>query len=269
MIDRIGSQRQKSLRLCIRVPETLEKCEQAGLDIPGWDAQRLVDMINVSSFYIHTIELGIEEFQAKTTHAKVYGEMNYVTYQKTPKERRYTTFEIYRASALNLYHRGVDGLSLFNYDYVPSQHRLAMTEGLKRITDVEFLKTVSKDYAVYPGFGTFTAGNEKTLKVVIPDDTSAVKFDRAVMRVETKQDCADLRIDVSLNGTRLEPCEHEGTELFPPVTQNESYATGERVKFYAVPLDLLVPGENRIHIKNANRDKRSVNLFSMEVGLFR
>ena len=39
--------------------------------------------------------------------------------------RRYTTFEGYRDSALNLFHRGVDGLSLFNYDYVPAEKRLA------------------------------------------------------------------------------------------------------------------------------------------------
>lgn len=269
MLDRIGSQRGKTLQLCVRVPETLAKCQEAGLDIPGWDAKQLVDMINVSSFYIHTIELGIEAFQAKTSHAKVYGEMNYVTYQKTPAERRYTTFQIYRASAFNLYHRGVDGLSLFNYDYVPSNQRPAMAEGLKRITDLEFLKTASKDYAVYPGFGTFTAGNEKTLKIVIPDDTSAVKFDHAVMRVETKQDCSDLQIDVSLNGTALKPLKHKDTELFPPVAKNESYPTYERLKFYSVPLNLLVPGKNTIHIKNVDREKHSINLFSMELGLYR
>ena len=245
MLDRIGSQREKKLRLCIRVPETMARCEPAGLDVPAWDAEKLVDMINVSSFYIHTIELDIEAFQANTSHARIYGEMNYVTYQKTPKTRRYTTIEIYRASALNLFHRGVDGLSLFNYDYVPSKHRLAMTEGLKQITDIDFLRTASKDYAIYPGFGTFTAGNEKTFKIVIPDDTKTTKFDRAVMRIETKQNCDDLQINVSLNGTPLEPCQHEGTELFSPVTHNESYPTHERLKFFTVPLDLLVPAKTR------------------------
>lgn len=170
------------------------------------------------------------------------------------------------------YHKtpeATDYKCLFNYDYVPSKQRPAMTAGLKRITDVEFLKTASKDYAVYPGFGTFPAGNEKTLRIIVPDDTSAVKFDRAVMRVETKQDCSDLQIDVSLNGTRLKPCEHEGTELFLPVAQNESYPTAERLRFYAVPLDLLVAGVNTIHVKNVDREKRSVNLFSMELGLYR
>lgn len=40
-------------------------------------------MINVSSFYIHTMELDIEDFQARTNRAKIYGEMNYVTYQNS------------------------------------------------------------------------------------------------------------------------------------------------------------------------------------------
>jgi hypothetical protein len=39
---------------------------------------------------------------------------------------RYTTVEGDRDSALNLFHRGVDGLSLFNYDDVPAEKRLAM-----------------------------------------------------------------------------------------------------------------------------------------------
>ena len=272
MMDEIGKQRKKSLKLCVRVPETIAKCESAGLDVVGWDAAAILDMINVSSFYIHTTELGIEEFKARTSRAKIFGEMNYVTYQNSKVDkyaRRYTTFEIYRASALNLYDRGVDGLSLFNYDYVPSKQRLAMAEGLKRITDVEYLKTMPKQYVVYPGFGTFPASDEKTFEIVVPDDTASVKFDRAVMRVETKEDCSNLRIDVWLNGTQLQPCEHEGPELFPPLAQNAGYAVPEALKFYGVPLNLLVAGKNTVRIKNVDQDRASASLFSMELAIYR
>ena len=118
MIDGIGRQRGKSLKLCIRVPETLAKCRNAGLDVPGWDKLGLVDMINVSSFYIHTMELGIEQFKAAAKRAKVYGEMNYVTSQKSKVKfaRHYTTIPIYHASALALFAGGAEGLSLFNFD---------------------------------------------------------------------------------------------------------------------------------------------------------
>jgi len=272
MIDRIGARRGKSLKLCVRVPHTVAACARVGLDVIAWDAAGLVDMINVSSFYIHTMELGIKEFKARTKRAKIYGEMNYVTYQNSKVSRfarRYTTFEIYRASALNLLHRGVDGLSLFNYDYVPSEVRLAMAEGLKRITDTEYLKTVPKNYAVYPGFGTFPATNDKTVELIIPDDTAQVAFDRALLRLETQKSCADLRIGVWLNGTQLQECQHDGVELFPPVAHNAGYATRDRVKFHTVPLDLLIAGKNTVRIENLDRKKRSCRLFSLEIALFR
>jgi hypothetical protein len=272
MMDRIARERDKSLKLCIRVPETLAKCHAAGLDVPGWDAAGLVEMINISSFYIHTMELDIEGFRAKTKRAKLYGEMNYVTHQNSAVSkfaRRYTTIPIYRASALNLFHRGVDGLSLFNYDYVPDKQRLPMTEGLKRITDIEFLKTQSKDYVVYSGFGTFPATNEKTLAVVIPDNTAKVKFSRAVLRVETRKSCAEQQVAVHLNGKPLEPIEHEGTELFPALAKNDGYATCDTLKFYAVPLDVLIPGSNKVEIKNLDRKKGSCQFVSLEIALYR
>ena len=269
MMSRIGRERGKSLKLCIRVPETVEKCQTAGLDISAWDAAGLVEMINISSFYNHTVELDVEGFRAKTKRAKLYGEMNYVTYQgpKNKSARRYTTVEIYRASALNLFHRGVDGLSVFNYDYVPEKQRLPMAEGLKRITDVEFLKSQSKNYVIYRGFGSFPATNEKTLDIIIPDNTARTKFTKAVLRLETRRSCEGQQIAVQLNGKPLEAMQHEGTELFPALAKNDGYATGDVLKFYAVPLDLLVAGSNKIEIKNPDR-KKSTQFVSLEIGLY-
>jgi len=271
MMGRIGQERGKTLRLCVRVPETLAKCEAAGLDVPGWDEAGLVEMINISSFYMHTMELDVEGFRAKTRRARLYGEMNYVTSQhpKSKFARRYTTFEAYRASALNLFHRGADGLSLFNYDYVPAKQRLPMAEGLKRITDVGFLKTQPKNYVISPGFGTFPATDQKTFDVIIPDNTTEVRFDRALLRVETRDGCADLEVGVWLNGKALEPCPHEGTELFPPLAQNEGYPTRETVKFFAVPLNLLVSGGNRVEVKNLEKGTTSCQFRSVEIALYR
>lgn len=273
MMDDIGRERGKSLKLCIRIPETLAKCESAGLDIPAWDKERLVEMINISSFYTHTIELGIEGFQAATSYGKLYGEMNYLTYQESGQTkgsgRRYTTFEIYRASALNLFHRGVDGLSLFNYDYVPADQRLAMAEGLKRITDLDFLRHASKNYVISTGFGTFPAKNERTIELIIPDDTTKVRFDRAVLRIETKQDCTELQIGVWLNDEALVPLIFEGTELFVPVAQNSAYPAPQVLKFYTVPLGRIVAGKNTVKINNLDRKKGTCDLRSMELALYR
>ena len=273
MMDDISHERGKSLKLCIRIPETMAKCEAAGLDIPEWDKQRMVEMINVSSFYTHTIELGVEGFRAATSYGKIYGELNYLTYQQAGSAkgfgRRYTTVETYRASALNLFHRGVDGLSLFNYDYVPADQRIAMAEGLKRITDIEFLRSVSKDYVISVGFGTFPAKDEKTLELIIPDDTTKVRFDHAVLRVETKSNCTDLHIGVWLNGVALEPLAHEGTELFAPVAKNFAYPAAEVLKFYTVPLNRIIAGKNTVKISKLGPAKPSCQLRSMELALYR
>ena len=146
---------------------------------------------------------------------------------------------------------------------------LTVADGLKGITDVEYLKTLPKDYVVYPGFGTFQATNKKTVELVIPDDTAKVTFGRAVLRVETGASCTDLRIGVWLNGAQLQECEHEGVELFPPVAQNAGYATRDKVKFYSVPLELIVSGKNTVKIENLSRKKRSCKLFSLEIALYR
>ena len=272
MLDTIGNDRNKSLKLCVRVPETIAKCEQAGLDVIEWDRQGLVDMINVSPSYIHTIELGIEEFQAKTTRAKIYGEMNYVTYQNSKVSkfaRRYTTIPTYHASALNLLHRGADGLSIFNYDYVSAKQRIAMTEGLKRITDVEYLKTMPKNYVVSRGFGSFPATNQAAIDLVVPDNTDVVAFKRAVLRIETEKPCANLQIAVWLNGKQLQACERDDSELFPPLAQNAGYASRDVLKFYTVPLDLLVSGNNTVKIKNLDKAASSCKFVSLELGVFR
>ena len=286
LLDKLGQERGKPLKLCARVPKTIAACRKVGLDVPGWDALGLLDIFNVSPFFLQSTEIGLEEFKAQTKRAKIIGEINkLVTFiDKLPsqgevsavnKERltRYTSFEMYRAAAANLLGRGADGISLFNLDYVPASKRLAMPEVLKRITDVEYLKTTAKNYAVYPndnlGAATFPAANEAALKLFIADDTRKTQFQRSVLRVETKESCEGLRIKVLLNGQQLEPCQQDDTELFPPLERNAGFPTRDRLKFFAVPLDRLIAGYNRIEIKNLDKAQTPCTLFSMELALYK
>lgn len=57
------------------------------------------------------------------------------------------------------------------------------------------------------------------------------------------------------------------TELFPPLERNETCATRDCVKFFAVPPELLVTGENTIEIVRQDSGKTSCLLFSMELAL--
>ena len=88
------------------------------------------------------------------------------------------------------------------------------------------------------------------------------------MRVETAKDSTALDIGVRLNGQPLQPCPHAGSELFPPLAQNAGYPVREKLKFYAVPLALLVPGTNQLELTNLDRKKGPCQFFSLELALY-
>ena len=289
MVDRIGKERGKSIKLCVRVPETIKKCNMAGLDVVRWDELGLVHMINVSPYYLHTLNVDIEGFKAEIKTAKLYAELQgWSQAMAVPKGSSYnngnrlTPATTYRAAALNFLSRGADGISFFNYDYLPHgspqyhEARVAAAKELKGITDVEHLKTLSKNYVMIPFQQRLMQERNKGVKdeyieeVVIPDDTSKVIFPRAILRVETFDVCNDLNMEARLNEKVLAACEHEGTELVPPVFKSDyGYPTADKVKFYNVPLADIIPGKNRIEARNLDKAKRSCELFSMELYLSR
>lgn len=288
MLERLGKERGKSIKLCVRVPETLEKCSYAGLDVARWDELGLVDMMNMSPYYLHSLNVDIEGFKAKIKHAKLYAELEgwsqaiYVRGAAYNDGSRLTPADCYRATALNFLARGADGLSFFNYDYVPhgapSYHgkRVEAAKVLKGITDMATLKTLSKKYVMVPFQERLmlerNAGvkDEFTAQVVIPDDPSKVKFSEAILRVETVQSCADLNLAVRMNGKALAQRTHEGTELSEPVYKTPyGYPTADKVKFYAVDLADIIPGKNTFEVRNLDREKTSCDIFSLELALYR
>jgi len=57
--------------------------------------------------------------------------------------------------------------------------------------------------------------------------------------------------------------------LFSPLAKNEGYAVRDALKFYEVPLDLLISGSNKVEIKNLDKKKASCQFFSLEIALYR
>lgn len=277
MLDGLEKRRNRKLHLCVRIPPTIEACRKAGLDVIAWDAQRLVDMINLAPAWVHTTELGIEDLKAKTRNSRIYGEMNYLTaYADLPSGRhiRFTSFEIYRSAALSFLKRGADGVSLFNYDYVPINVRSAreMAEGLKGIANPEFLRTASKDYFVNGSDipkKSIPGGQTTPIKLYVADDLTAVPFARAVLRLEIKERSPDQVVSVSLNGSPLEAFQARDTELFPPVDRNPAYPAMESLKFFTVPTKLLIAGDNRVEIRSPDRLLGSFTLLSLNLALYR
>ncbi|HUU94692.1 MAG TPA: hypothetical protein VM487_03055, partial [Phycisphaerae bacterium] len=71
------------------------------------------------------------------------------------------------------------------------------------------------------------------------------------------------------NGHSLERCETKDTELFEPVHRNQGFPGREVLKFFTVPLDRLVVGNNQIEITNLDKMKTKCTLFSMELALYK
>ena len=90
-----------------------------------------------------------------------------------------------------------------------------------------------------------------------------------MLRVETREDCRALPLQAWLNGTELAPEIFTGTELFPPIDSNPAYPPAERLQFFTVPVERIVPGRNTIRLTNRERSKRSCEFVSLELGIYR
>lgn len=288
MLVRIGNRRNKRLQLCVRVPETFAKCRKAGLDVAAWDRMQLVDMVNLSPYYLHTLEVDIEDFRSQLQHSRIFGEIpahTQVTRGSWPWSDglRYATREMYYATALNYLARGADGLSVFNYDYVPHgspafhDRRVERAAGLKGITDIEFLKTRPKHYVMVPYRETrlmpefyHPVKDEARVEIVIPDNAADGSFARALLRVETADSADGLRLGAWLNGRALAGEIVDDTELFPPVLSNpHGYPAADRVKFFAVPPRDIISGKNVVESRNLDGDAESCEFRSIELALYR
>lgn len=287
MLDRIGEERGKSLRLCVRVPETLAKCDKAGLDVVAWDRLGLVDMVNVSPYFQYCLDLDLEDFRSRIKHAKLYGEIESRTQAiRAPTWTaglRYTTAQAYRAAALNYLSRGADGISLFNFDYIPngspafSERRERMAKCLKGITDIGYLKSMPKQYIIRPFRDpelmierNKPVRDESSVEVIIPDVTTNGTFSKALLRVDTTGSCEGLDIAAWLNGKRLTLCKQEDTELFtPPLTSSHGYPAMQQLKFYEVPLEDIISGKNKLEVRNLDKDKTPCEIMTLQLGLYR
>lgn len=278
MLDRVGAQRGKQLELSVRVPHTLKANWDIGVDLRAWDAAGWLDGIIVSSHYIHTADTGIEEFAAAVRKARVIGELNYVHFQAQgtghdSNDRRYLGPETYRAATLSYLERGADGVSFFNTYCVPAAELRKLTSDLLvKYRNLGALQNSDKNYTTYANPATmfgriFPAKDEKDYQVFIADQMPG-RFGQAVLRLETRAASQDLRVEASVNGTRLEPINPPEPELFTPVAVNRGSAPRENLKFFRVPVSALKFGANQIQVRNLDRSTKSCDFISSELGLY-
>jgi len=254
-------ERNKQLKLCVRVPRTLELCTEVGLDVSRWCREKMIDMLNVSSSYMITPELAIEEFKQICSAIPVYGEMYHLTFPKEGESNRRSTKEVYETTAYSFWDRGADGVSFFNFCYVRDHHfsearrRPYMNpeppfKVLQNICNLSYLKDCSKHYIITPGFGTLPVGVKSMppFKLYIADDKVSERFHGAMLRLEfNKSGFLYNALKVFINDFELFQMPGSG-ELFHPFS-NEALPVPDVLFYFKVPLNILKHAWNRIEIK--------------------
>jgi len=139
MTEKVGLERGRPMLLAVRVPDSVELSEAAGLDITRWMEEGLIDILISSGYW---------RFNPWEESAKLGQKYDIPVYACIPESRFIdrearklrNTMEAYRGRVMNVWNSGVDGVYLFNFFSRP--HNLFSDWSAFR--DPEALKTLDK-----------------------------------------------------------------------------------------------------------------------------
>ncbi len=108
-LDERGSERGRSIRLAVRVDESLKACRLDGFDVPAWIEQQLIDYLILGS---GVIDIEVEEFKQLAEPRAV---LVYPCLYGWPSKYSPIPAELAAGLALDYWHQGADGIYLFNW----------------------------------------------------------------------------------------------------------------------------------------------------------
>ena len=146
------------IELLVRVPGVMEDCHQLGLDVPSWLAEGLMDVLIPGYYMWLGLDLPVEPFvaAARDTETRVLvglaprlsgavGGMFAGRAAWMPDSG--VTIEMYRAAMDVYYHRGVEGVEIFNF-YTDTRYGARLE--LDHLRELGCPGTVLRGTRVYP-----------------------------------------------------------------------------------------------------------------------
>lgn len=281
---------RKDIPICARVHNRLDMARDAGLDIQTWLEEGLVQMLNVSPFYITQPDSDIEGYRKAFPNAWVLGEMTQCMTQGKSIElsvgrSRKSTPEVLHALAHSFLERGADGISFFNFTYYRDfsfGHPDKLDrfeppyEALKGIADRDFLALQPKHY--YAGANSFwprehsqlpaelSVDRAVRLRVHVADAAPAETFSRAILRLMSTQSAIEsCPIRANFQGEALPETVQDG-ELFPTFYREGIPQTHAPYKDFAVPPAGLRKGWNTFEFSLDTGE--AIRLDRMELALY-
>lgn len=153
LLNRLGKERGRPIGLSARVPWTIQGALSIGLDAEAWVRQELLDQLVPSPFFGMTLDADVSEWIAL---GRRYGCRIYPCIEESYKAGiaveggvpglQWVDLERARATALNFWNAGADGVYLFNW---PDRGRNINTHpGLTELHDASVLQRKNKRYVV-------------------------------------------------------------------------------------------------------------------------
>ena len=152
LVDDTARQRGRAIGLGVRVLPTLAGNRQAGLDLPAWLEEGLVDFV-VPIFYANENmdqNLPFEEVAALAHSRDCYVYPGVRPFYRKDTDRQSASQAMYRAAAVNFLHKGADALYMmqFNWPYCTVQDEMRVL--LSYIGDIELMHRKSRHYFITP-----------------------------------------------------------------------------------------------------------------------
>ena len=260
LVDRASASRGKPFRLAARVPFTFNLAFKLGFDVPTWIEEGLLDVVTAGTPRGHESDLSMREYVEFVggRDLTLLGQIGL-----------YHPAEQTRATALNYWKQGVDGIYLFNW-YAPLWDRELWRKSLVEIGDPGLLKHRDKRYLIDEQVASLwrrshpkaqlplkiqqeKVGGAARVRFFVGDDlpeaAAAGKSVKAklVMRLEQQMDDDDLQF--RLNGVDLSREKEE--------VRREPTLFGSR-DFLHLPFraDILKSGFNRLELVLKKRNPR-------------
>ena len=250
-MNQIGEQKGKKLTLLVRVPPSIDMCEEIGFDVKTWIREELVDILSPATRGYLDMSSDWASFVvlAKGTKVEISGGLSdlYVR-DYTGKKTGRASIEMMRAAAAAAWQEGVSSIHLFNYDAHASGKGKPGTlfspselQALREIGDPEKIGRKDKHYYVTRDMGgrTAEAGGEmqlpteitesnqtKELSFTVGDDVEAAQKDgvlesASLLLALEGYDRWDDDLRVELNGQRLRGAFDEGVLRFEDVVPEQ------------------------------------------------
>ena len=247
-----GMRLGKPILLSARVPDSVEYCHGAGLEIESWLKEGLIDLLVVGGdFRLNPWETSVE--LGKRYGVPVYCDLDPSIPYGLGKRFDRNSIAAYRARALNAWSTGAAGIYIFNC-FNPRHalwREVGAPEALRRMDKTYFVNVMGQ--SGYLKAGAYLAGGEQHASLPRLHPRTPVRI--------AEDEAAEIWLRVGEETTGAVVTCHllAGEVESPELELNGQALAGERGEdgwsAHAVPAELVRRGMNRVRVTRSRRDE--------------